>query len=48
MKTSVAMCTYNGEKFIDLQLDSILSQTVSVDEIIICDDLSTNDNHLNL
>ena len=31
---SVAMCTYNGEKFISKQLDSILAQTQSVDEII--------------
>ena len=37
---SVAMCTYNGEKFISKQLDSILAQTQSVDEIIICDDCS--------
>lgn len=42
MKTSVALCTYNGEKFLSVQLDSILSQTVPVDEIIICDDCSTD------
>lgn len=40
MKISVALCTYNGEKFIKEQLESILNQTVSVDEIIICDDNS--------
>lgn len=39
---SVAMTTYNGEKYIKKQLDSILSQTVPVDEIIICDDCSTD------
>lgn len=39
-KISVALCTYNGEKFIEQQLDSILNQTISVDEIIICDDCS--------
>jgi glycosyltransferase involved in cell wall biosynthesis len=38
MKISVAMCTYNGEKYIKTQLESILKQTVSVDEIVICDD----------
>jgi len=40
MTSSVALCTYNGEKFIAEQLNSIASQTVSVDEIIICDDCS--------
>jgi glycosyltransferase involved in cell wall biosynthesis len=38
MKISVAMCTYNGEKYIKTQLESILKQTVTVDEIVICDD----------
>ncbi|MGQ7944786.1 glycosyltransferase family 2 protein [Flavobacterium sp. WC2509] len=38
MKTSVAMCTYNGEKYIKEQLESILNQTFSIDEIVICDD----------
>ena len=42
MKTSVALCTYNGEKYLRKQLDSILEQTVAVDEIVICDDLSTD------
>lgn len=37
---SVALCTYNGEKYIREQLDSILSQTMPVDEIIIRDDCS--------
>ncbi|MBE6718768.1 MAG: glycosyltransferase family 2 protein [Ruminococcaceae bacterium] len=40
MKISVALCTYNGEKYITEQLQSILNQTVSVDEIVICDDNS--------
>lgn len=39
---SVAMATYNGEKYIKAQLDSILSQTVSVEEIVIVDDCSTD------
>ena len=42
MKISVALCTYNGEKFLKEQLDSILNQTIAVDEIIICDDKSTD------
>lgn len=40
MKISVALCTYNGEKFIAEQLKSILEQKISVDEIVICDDNS--------
>lgn len=43
IKISVAMTTYNGEKFLQKQIDSILSQTVMPLEIIICDDCS-NDN----
>ena len=39
---SVVMCTYNGEKYIREQLDSILYQTYPVDEIIIQDDCSTD------
>lgn len=39
---SVAMATYNGERFIIQQLSSILNQSVSVDEVIICDDCSTD------
>lgn len=42
MKTSVALCTYNGEKFLREQLASIMSQTKPVDEIIVCDDGSTD------
>lgn len=39
---SVALCTYNGERFLSEQLDSILNQTHKVDEIIICDDCSSD------
>ena len=39
---SVALCTYNGEKFISQQLDSILCQTYKHLEIIIVDDCSTD------
>ena len=41
-KLSVALSTYNGEKFIEKQLDSILNQTMPVHEIVICDDCSTD------
>lgn len=39
---SIAMATYNGEKYIEEQLESLLNQTVLPDEIIICDDCSTD------
>ena len=43
MKTvSVVMCTYNGEKFLREQLDSIVNQTYPIKEIIIQDDCSTD------
>jgi glycosyltransferase involved in cell wall biosynthesis len=42
MKTSVAICTYNGEKYIREQIDSILNQTQKVDEIVVCDDRSSD------
>lgn len=38
LKTSVAMCTYNGEAFVREQLESILRQTQLPDEIVVCDD----------
>jgi glycosyltransferase involved in cell wall biosynthesis len=40
---SVALCTYNGGRFIAEQLRSITAQTRPVDEIIVCDDGSTDD-----
>ena len=42
MKISVALCTYNGEKYLNQQIDSILNQSISVDEIIVCDDVSSD------
>lgn len=39
---SVALCTYNGEKYLAAQLDSILSQTYPIYEIVIVDDRSTD------
>ena len=44
---SVALCTYNGAKYIEQQLRSILGQTMSVGEIIVSDDKST-DNTLDI
>lgn len=39
---SVAMATYNGEKYLRAQLDSIRNQSVPPDEIVISDDCSTD------
>ena len=41
-KISVVMATYNGEKYIKEQLDSIADQSLSADEVIIVDDCSTD------
>lgn len=40
--TSVALCTFNGEKFLQDLLDSILYQSIPADEIIIVDDSSSD------
>ena len=40
---SIALCTYNGEKYITGQLDSIINQDYPNLEIIIIDDKSTDD-----
>lgn len=39
---SIAICTYNGELFLQQQLNSILQQTYTTLEIIISDDCSTD------
>ena len=39
---SVALAAYNGQEYIIRQLETIKNQTVSVDEVIICDDGSTD------
>lgn len=41
-KVSVVMCTYNGEKYLKEQLDSIVNQTYPIYELIIQDDCSTD------
>jgi hypothetical protein len=42
-RLSVALCTYNGAKFVKSQLATIANQSQPVDEIIVCDDASTDD-----
>ncbi|NDA62509.1 MAG: glycosyltransferase family 2 protein [Chitinophagia bacterium] len=39
---SVVMATYNGKNFLAEQIDSLLAQTYSNIEIVICDDASTD------
>ena len=39
---SVAMCTYNGSKYLNQQLESISSQSLLPNELIVCDDNSTD------
>jgi len=39
---SVALCTFRGERFLPEQLDSILAQTRRPDQVVVCDDGSTD------
>ncbi len=41
-KISVALCTFNGEKYLPEQLRSLEEQTRLPDELVICDDGSTD------
>jgi glycosyltransferase involved in cell wall biosynthesis len=42
MKLSIALCTFNGERYLAEQLASILSQQRLPDEMVICDDASSD------
>jgi glycosyltransferase involved in cell wall biosynthesis len=41
-RISVALCTYNGEKYLAQQIDSILKQSIVPFEIVVVDDCSTD------
>ena len=43
MKVSVGMITYNMAKYIEEALQSVLCQKEYIDELVICDDASTDD-----
>ena len=43
MKVSVAMTTYNGAAYLPEQLDSILARSRPPDELVVCDDGSTEE-----
>jgi glycosyltransferase involved in cell wall biosynthesis len=40
---SVALCTYNGAPFLGAQLESLAAQTRLPDELVVCDDGSTDE-----
>ena len=42
MKVSIVVATYNGEKYLEEQLNSFVNQTIMPDEIVISDDNSTD------
>lgn len=42
MKISIAMATYNGEKYLQEQLDSFVNQTRLPDELVVSDDCSSD------
>jgi hypothetical protein len=41
-RISVTLCTYNGERFLAQQLASMATQTRLPDELVVCDDRSTD------
>jgi len=43
MKISIALCTYNGSKYLPDQLKSYLDQSRLPDELVVCDDRSSDD-----
>src|SRR5690242_1846918 len=43
LRISVAMCTFNGARFLPEQLESITAQTRLPDELVICDDRSADE-----
>ncbi len=42
MKLSIGMCTYNGARYLQEQLASIAAQTRLPDELVVCDDCSSD------
>jgi len=42
LKCSVALCTYNGEKYLAELLDSVLSQSFPASELVVVDDCSAD------
>jgi glycosyltransferase involved in cell wall biosynthesis len=42
LKISIAICTYNGETYLQEQLNSYAAQTRLPDEVVVCDDCSSD------
>lgn len=42
-RISIALCTYNGASLLHRQLESIANQTLPPDELVVCDDASTDE-----
>jgi glycosyltransferase involved in cell wall biosynthesis len=42
MRISIALCTYNGEHYLQKQLDSFAAQSLLPCELVVCDDGSTD------
>jgi glycosyltransferase involved in cell wall biosynthesis len=42
IRISVAMCTFNGSRYLSEQLDSIAAQNRPPDEVVVCDDASSD------
>src|ERR1022692_2995726 len=42
LSISVAMCTFDGGRFLSAQLESIAAQTRPPDELVVCDDGSSD------
>ncbi len=47
LKVSIAMAAYNGEKYLNEQLESFIRQTVLPYELVVCDD-SSNDSTIDI
>jgi glycosyltransferase involved in cell wall biosynthesis len=45
LKLSIAMATFNGEQFLPQQLNSFLNQERKPDELVVCDDCSTDNTY---
>jgi hypothetical protein len=43
LRISVALCTYNGARFLPQQLESIAAQTLRPHELVVCDDHSLDE-----
>jgi len=42
MNISIALCTFNGERFLQEQLDSYCDHELLPDELVVCDDCSSD------